>query len=96
MTLMDSLGKTGELESVGGVGYLSQLADGLPRITNVAHYAGIVKQKAQLRALIYECDSDYRGSAKQRRADGDCRESRRKDSRTRLIRFGRSESCRMG
>jgi replicative DNA helicase len=53
VTLMDDLGRRGELEAAGGVAYLSQLADGLPRITNVEHYARIVKEKAVLRNLIF-------------------------------------------
>jgi replicative DNA helicase len=53
ITLMEDLARSGELEAAGGVAYLSQLADGLPRVTNVDHYARIVKEKAILRALIY-------------------------------------------
>ena len=53
VTLMEDLGRSGELEAAGGVAYLSQLADGLPRVTNVDHYARIVKEKAILRSLIY-------------------------------------------
>lgn len=53
ITLMESLSRSKELERAGGVAYLSQLADGLPRVTNVEYYAKIVKQKAALRALIY-------------------------------------------
>jgi replicative DNA helicase len=53
ITLMEDLGRSGELEAAGGVAYLSQLADGLPRVTNVDHYARIVKEKAILRTLIY-------------------------------------------
>ncbi|HYA89302.1 MAG TPA: replicative DNA helicase [archaeon] len=53
VTLMDDLGRRGELEAAGGVAYLSQLADGLPRVTNVEHYARIVKEKAVLRNLIF-------------------------------------------
>jgi replicative DNA helicase len=53
ITLMEDLVRSGELEAAGGVAYLSQLADGLPRVTNVDHYARIVKEKAILRALIY-------------------------------------------
>jgi replicative DNA helicase len=39
--------------------YISQLADGLPHVTNVEHYARIVKEKAVLRGLIHSavCDS---------------------------------------
>lgn len=53
VTLMEHLSRSGRLESAGGVAYLSQLADGLPRVTNVEHYARIVKEKAVLRSLIY-------------------------------------------
>jgi replicative DNA helicase len=53
VTLMDDLARRGELDSAGGVAYLSQLADGLPRATNVEHYARIVKEKSVLRNLAY-------------------------------------------
>jgi replicative DNA helicase len=53
ITLMEDLSRRGELEAAGGVAYLSQLADGLPRVTNVDHYSRIVKEKAILRGLIH-------------------------------------------
>lgn len=53
VTLMEDLGRVGKLEAAGGVAYLSQLADGLPRVTNVEHYARIVKEKAVLRNLAF-------------------------------------------
>ncbi|HTX15080.1 MAG TPA: replicative DNA helicase [Candidatus Baltobacteraceae bacterium] len=53
ITLMEDLGRRGELEAAGGVAYLSQLADGLPRVTNVDHYSRIVKEKSILRGLIH-------------------------------------------
>jgi replicative DNA helicase len=53
VTLMEDLNRRGELEAAGGVAYISQLADGLPRVTNVEHYARIVKEKAVLRGLIH-------------------------------------------
>lgn len=36
--------------------YLSVLADGLPRATNIEHYGRIVKQKSKLRAMMYMCE----------------------------------------
>jgi replicative DNA helicase len=57
VTLMEDLSRRGELEAAGGVAYLSQLADGLPRITNVEHYARIVKEKAILRSLIFSASA---------------------------------------
>src|SRR6201993_3491952 len=53
VTLMDDLARRSELDAAGGVAYLSQLADGLPRATNVEHYARIVKEKSVLRNLAF-------------------------------------------
>src|ERR1700687_3252677 len=53
VTLTEQLQRVGELEAVGGVAYVSQLMDGVPRITNVEHYARIVKEKSLLRGLIH-------------------------------------------
>lgn len=48
----DELAKAGELEIVGGLEYLDSLTIGIPRTTNVEHYAGLVKEKAMLRKLV--------------------------------------------
>src|ERR1700693_1973631 len=53
VTLTEQLQRTGELEAVGGAAYVSQLMDGVPHITNVEHYARIVKEKSLLRGLIH-------------------------------------------
>ncbi len=53
VTLSDELHRKGELEAAGGAAYLASLVDGLPRISNVEHYARIVKEKAMLRNLIH-------------------------------------------
>jgi replicative DNA helicase len=53
VTLKEELLRRGDLDEVGGPAYISSLADGVPRATNVRYYAGIVKEKATLRALIY-------------------------------------------
>jgi replicative DNA helicase len=52
VTLSECLDRHGELEAAGGPAYLAQLMDGLPRATNVEHYARIVKEKSILRHLI--------------------------------------------
>src|SRR5437867_1885214 len=52
ITLMDELRRSNLVESTGGAAYLVSLTDGLPRATNVEHYAQIVKEKATLRRLI--------------------------------------------
>lgn len=52
VTLKESLADSGELERVGGPAYLASLIDGVPRSTNIEHYARIVKEKSVLRRLI--------------------------------------------
>jgi replicative DNA helicase len=53
VTLKDELARTSELEQVGGAAYVASLVDGVPRATNVEHYAKIIKEKATLRSLIF-------------------------------------------
>src|SRR5437763_4493487 len=53
VTLSDELHCKGELEASGGAPYLASLADGMPRVSNIEHYARIVKEKAILRNLIH-------------------------------------------
>jgi hypothetical protein len=53
VTLADALRRKGQLEAAGGGGYLSSLVDGVPRVSNVAHYERIVIQDFQLRQRAY-------------------------------------------
>jgi replicative DNA helicase len=53
ITLSNTLQKDGELEACGGVGYVSALVDGVPKKSNVAHYAKIVTEKYALRQIIH-------------------------------------------
>jgi hypothetical protein len=53
LTLTDELAGAGELDRCGGAAYLSQLVDGVPRVSNVGHYAGIVREKSRLRQIIH-------------------------------------------
>lgn len=48
----EELRREGELETVGGVTFITNLTYGLPRFTNIAHYAKIVRDKSLLRQLI--------------------------------------------
>ncbi|HEV8385833.1 MAG TPA: replicative DNA helicase [Candidatus Acidoferrales bacterium] len=57
LTVMDELNRHGELEAIGGAGYLGSLVDGVPRISNVEHYARIVREKALLRSLVHTAHS---------------------------------------
>src|SRR5271165_743618 len=52
VTLANELMRHGELQSVDGVSYLVSLDDGLPQITSIESYVGIVKEKALLRKII--------------------------------------------
>ena len=56
VTLKDELGRSGDLERVGGPAYIAGLVDGVPRSTHVEHYARIVKEKSTLRALIFSAN----------------------------------------
>src|ERR1700751_3167759 len=53
ITLTEELHRRGDLEASGGAPYLASLADGMPRVSNIEHYARIVKEKAVLRNLIH-------------------------------------------
>ncbi|HEV8318332.1 MAG TPA: replicative DNA helicase [Vicinamibacterales bacterium] len=53
VTLKEELQRSGEIDEVGGPAYIASLADGVPRATNVEHYARIVKEKSTLRNLIF-------------------------------------------
>ena len=56
VTLKEELGRSGDLEEVGGPAYITALVDGVPRSTNVEHYAKIIKEKATLRNLIFSAN----------------------------------------
>src|SRR3954465_1936916 len=56
VTLKEELGRSGDLDEVGGPAYISALIDGVPRSTNVEHYARIIKEKATLRHLIFSAN----------------------------------------
>ena len=57
VTLTDQLRRKGELEATGGAAYIAQLVDGVPHVSNLEHYARIIKEKSLLRSLIYATDS---------------------------------------
>ncbi len=56
ITLKDELTRSNEVEAVGGAAYISSLIDGVPRTSNIEHYARIVKDKSILRRLIYSAN----------------------------------------
>ena len=52
VTLKAELLRAGDLDEVGGPAYISSLASGVPRATNVKHYASLIAEAAALRDLI--------------------------------------------
>ena len=52
VTLKEEMSRAGDLESAGGIAYLSSLVEGVPHATNVPYYSRIVKDKSILRSLI--------------------------------------------
>ena len=52
VSLCERLGNTREVETIGGVGYLSSLIDGVPERPHVGHYVEIVRTKAVARGII--------------------------------------------
>lgn len=53
MLLMQSLKDSGEYESIGGAVYLAEVGESVPTAAHAEYYAGIVREKAILRSLIY-------------------------------------------
>jgi replicative DNA helicase len=52
VTLTDYLRGSGDVDRVGGIGYVSSLLDEVPTSANIEYYAKIVEQKSLLRKLI--------------------------------------------
>jgi hypothetical protein len=55
VSVANELSRHGELESVGGVSYLTTLYDGLPHAPNVDGHVKIVLEKAERRRVILGC-----------------------------------------
>ncbi len=66
VTLHEEIERAGELEAVGGSAYLSSLVDGVPMVSNVGFYAGIVKEKAALREIARTADAAVQRALKGR------------------------------
>jgi hypothetical protein len=52
ITVGESLLAAGKLDYIGGVAYLGSLAQNVPTVANAEHYAGIVRERARLRAML--------------------------------------------
>lgn len=66
ITLSEQLKNTDILEQVGGVAYISDLANSVPSSSNVRYYANIVEEKSLMRKLIKASseilDKSYEGT----------------------------------
>jgi replicative DNA helicase len=51
VTVREELTNRNRLDDVGGIKALSELVDGIPRTSNVGHYAGLVREAYRLRSL---------------------------------------------
>ncbi|HTR65805.1 MAG TPA: replicative DNA helicase [Terriglobales bacterium] len=65
ITLVEELDRKKELESIGDVGYVSGLLDGVPDRPSIEHYVKIVRDKALLRGLIHAANAAIARAAEQ-------------------------------
>ena len=56
LTLREELLRRDSLEAVGGVVYIASLLDGVPRVSNLEHYANIIREKSLLRRLVHSAN----------------------------------------
>lgn len=56
VTITERLFKHGDLDAAGGAPYVASLMDGSVRISNVEHYAKIVREKSKLREVIHTAE----------------------------------------
>ena len=71
LTLSNALQANDALEGVGGLGYLSELADSIPAAAALQHYLDIVKDKAVLRGLVAACTEIAEDALEQPREIGE-------------------------
>ena len=67
ITVAEDLRKRKELDAVGGLPYLAELSEGLPRKLSIESYVRIVKDKSIMRQLMSVCDSGMMEAADQSR-----------------------------
>ena len=57
LLVRNELSRRGQLDMIGGAGYLADLGEHTPGAINAEHYARIVRDKAMLRSLIQTADN---------------------------------------
>ena len=60
LLLISRLKDAGELEAIGGMAYIAEVAQSVPYASNAKHYADIVRDKAAWRGLIQVCTDGLR------------------------------------
>src|SRR4030081_3688633 len=65
ITLIEELDRHKDLQTVGDVGYISSLVDGVPDRPSIEHYVKIVRDKALLRGLIHAANTAIARAADQ-------------------------------
>lgn len=55
LTITDELHRTSQLDRAGGAAYVSSLADGVPKASNVKYYVEAVREDSRRRMMIKEC-----------------------------------------
>ncbi len=68
VTLANELGRTKDIESIGGVAYIASLTEGLPRRPVIDEYVRIVRDKSVLRRLMAICSDGIARAADQSEA----------------------------
>lgn len=57
VTMTEELNRTGRMEGIGGLPYLTSLSRSMPSAANAQAYARIVEEKSVLRRMICACDA---------------------------------------
>jgi replicative DNA helicase len=65
VTVAEDLRRRKELESIGGLPYLYELSEGLPRRLSIENYVRIVRDKSLMRQLMAVCDTGMMEAADQ-------------------------------
>ena len=52
VTVTEALRRSGQLDRVGGIGFVTTLSNAVPTASNIAHYVGIVEEHALRRRLL--------------------------------------------
>jgi replicative DNA helicase len=89
-TVCEEFRATGELEAVGGIAYILELTDGIPRNFSISSYVRLIKEKASLREMCALGETLTNSAVEPGRTSEDLID--RTESRLLEIRAGRDSS----